>query len=252
MLPPGQCPSDFRSRAKTKAAYRFFDHPKVDLHTVLQAHYQATEQRLHSQPVVLAVQDTTTLNYTAHPLTEGLGPIGYRRDRGLGLILHETLAFSVQGTPLGLLDVQCWARDEQQFGKKKTRHQRPIEDKESYKWLKSYQKLAQFQARCPESTLVSVGDCEADIFELFELALRDPKAPRLLVRAFHNRALSGAQGHLWERLLQQPVSGMQSVAIPRQGKQPARVAELSVRFARVRLRPPGGKPHLKPLVSGRS
>lgn len=245
--PQGSVPQSFRSRAKTKAAYRFFDHPKVDLHTVLQAHYQATEQRLHSQPVVLAVQDTTTLNYTAHPLTEGLGPIGYRRDRGLGLILHETLAFSVQGTPLGLLDVQCWARDEQQFGKKKTRHQRPIEDKESYKWLKSYQKLAQFQARCPESTLVSVGDCEADIFELFELALRDPKAPRLLVRAFHNRALSGAQGHLWERLLQQPVSGMQSVAIPRQGKQPARVAELSVRFARVRLRPPGGKPHLKPL-----
>jgi len=42
--------------------------------------------------VILAVQDTTSLNYTAHPATENLGPIGYRKDRGLGLLLHNTTA----------------------------------------------------------------------------------------------------------------------------------------------------------------
>jgi hypothetical protein len=245
--PQGSVPQASQSRARTKAAYRFFDHPAIDMDSVLEPHYQATEQRLQTEAVVLAVQDTTSLNYTAHPLTEGLGPIGYRRDRGLGLMLHETLAFSVQGTPLGLVDVQCWARDGQQFGKKKTRHQRAIEEKESYKWLKSYKKLAEVQRRCPESTLVSVGDCEADIYELFELALRDPAGPRLLVRAFHNRALSGAQGHLWQALLQAPVSGVQPVSVPRQGQRAARVAQLSVRFARVRLKPPGDKPRLKEL-----
>jgi hypothetical protein len=245
--PQGSVPQASRSRARTKAAYRFFDHPAIDMDSVLKPHYQATEQRLRSEAVVLAVQDTTSLNYTAHPATEGLGPIGYRRDRGLGLMLHETLAFSVQGTPLGLVDVQCWARDGKQFGKKKTRHQRPIQEKESYKWLKSYQKLAEVQARCPESTLVSVGDCEADIYELFELALRDSKGPRLLVRAFHNRLLSDEQGHLWQALLQRPVSGVQPVAVPRQGQRAARVARLPVRFARVRLKPPGDKPQLKEL-----
>ena len=245
--PQGSVPQASQSRAKTKAAYRFFDHPGIDMDKVLEPHYQASVQRLQSEAVVLAVQDTTTLNYTAHPATEGLGPIGYRLDRGLGLILHETMAFSVQGTPLGLVDVQCWARDAKQFGKKKTRHQRPIEDKESYKWLKSYQKLAEVQQRCPESTLVSLGDCEADIYELFELALRDPAGPRLLVRASHNRALSGEQGHLWEALVQAEVSGVQQVAVPRKGKRPARVAHLAVRFARLRLKPPRDKRQLKEL-----
>lgn len=245
--PQGSVPQASQGRAKTKAAYRFFDHPRVHMQEVLEPHYHATEERLQREAVVLAVQDTTTLNYTAHPATEGLGPIGYRLDRGVGLILHETMAFNVQGTPLGLLDVQCWARDPKQFGQKKTRHQRPIEQKESYKWLKSYQKLAEVQRRCPKSTLVSVGDCEADIYELFELALRDAVGPKLLVRAFQNRALSGEQGHLRQALLQAELAGVLPVSVPRKGQRPARVAHMAVRFLRVRLKPPRDKPKLKEL-----
>jgi hypothetical protein len=92
-----------------------------------------------------------------------------------------------------------------------------------------------------------LGDCEADIFELFELALRDPHGPRLLVRAFQNRALIGEQGHLWEALSQTEVRGVQPVAVPRKGQRPARVAHMAVRFARVRLQPPGDKRQLKGL-----
>jgi hypothetical protein len=47
---------------------------------------------------------------------------------------------------LGFIDVQCWARDPGEFGKKALRQQVPIEDKESYKWLKSYQATAAVQA----------------------------------------------------------------------------------------------------------
>ncbi len=60
---------------------------------------------------MLAPQDTTTLNYTTHPMTEGLGPINNVNDKSVGLILHDTLAFTQEGTPLGILDAQCWARD---------------------------------------------------------------------------------------------------------------------------------------------
>jgi len=35
------------------------------------------------------------------------------------------VAFSLQGTPLGLLDVQCWARDEKEAGKRAKRHDLP-------------------------------------------------------------------------------------------------------------------------------
>ena len=47
-------------------------------------------------------------------------------------MLHDTMTFTPEGTPLGLLNVQCWARDPQQAGKKHRRHQLPIEQKEKH------------------------------------------------------------------------------------------------------------------------
>jgi len=49
---PQSCSGD---RAKTKAAYRLFDHPKVNMDAVLQSHYAATAARMAKQAVVLAV-----------------------------------------------------------------------------------------------------------------------------------------------------------------------------------------------------
>lgn len=115
--------------------------------TLLQPHYRATEARLRPETMVLAVQDTTSLNYSAHAATAGLGP-------------------------------QCWARDPADCGKKTLRHRLPIEEKESVKWLKSLRAVAAVQARCPSTTLVSVGDREADIYELFAEALAKPDRPK--------------------------------------------------------------------------
>jgi len=50
------------SVAKTKAAYRFFRNSNVDMQTVLRPHIESTIERLRSQAVILAVQDTTSLN----------------------------------------------------------------------------------------------------------------------------------------------------------------------------------------------
>lgn len=247
--PQASVPQACQTRAKTKAAYRFFDHPKMSMDNVLEQHYESTLSRVRQASVVLAVQDTTSLNYTAHPATENLGPIGYRPDRGIGLIVHDTLTFNPEGTPLGLLDVQCWARDAGDFGKKKRRHEVPIEDKESNKWLISFRKVAAAQRRCPETKLVSVGDREADIYELFELAFEEISAgPKLLVRASHDRLLGEGQGHLWEKVSGQEIAGIQEIQVLRRGNRPARVARLEVRFAQVTLNPPISKPDLKELT----
>ena len=48
--------------------------------------------------------------------------------------------------------------------------------------------------------LVSVGDREADVYQLFELALSDPLGPKLLIRAEQDRLLAEGQGHLWEKM----------------------------------------------------
>jgi hypothetical protein len=239
--PQANIPQACQTRAETKAAYRFMDHSETSMETILEPHYQATVARMSREAVILAVQDTTSLNYTAHPATENLGPIGYRQDRGIGLLLHNTMAFNREGTPLGLLDVQCWARDGADFGKKKRRHSLPIEEKESYKWLVSFRKVAEAQKQCPQSMVVSVGDREADIYELFELALSDPSGPRLLIRAEQDRLLAEGQGHLWNKMAQQEVAGIQEIHVPRQKNRPARVARLEVRFAKVTLKPPQRK-----------
>ncbi len=242
--PQANIPQACQNRAKTKAAYRFLEHDQTTLDTILAPHYAATVCRVHPKPVVLAVQDTTSLNYSAHPATEQLGPIGSRKEGILGLLLHDTLAFTPEGTPLGLLDVQCWARDPREFGKKHLRYGRAIEQKESHRWLRSFQQVAEAQRRCPQTLLVSVGDREADIYELLALAVRDPAGPKLLVRAERDRLVAEGHEHVWDRVAAQPLGGVQELGIPRRGKRPARVARLEVRYAQVRLQPPKRKRQL--------
>ena len=239
--PQSQIPQACQSRAATKAAYRFFQHPETTMDALLEPHIEATQHRIGKEKIVLAIQDTTSLNYSTHPATNDLGPIGSSPDGIVGLIVHDTMAFSLEGTPLGLVDVQCWARNGDQFGKKHQRKQRPIEQKESYKWLQSYRKTAEIQQHCPNTTLVSVGDREADIYELFHLGLEDPSGPKLLVRAEQNRLLADGQGHLWSMVEQQAPAGIQQLQVPRRSNRPARQAQLEIRFSRVTLQPPGGK-----------
>jgi len=243
--PQANLPQACGSRARTKAAYRLLDHQAVRMEEILKPHYQATAQRSAGQAVVLAVQDTTFLNYSTHPLTQGLGPIGTNRQPGLlGLVVHDTMVYNLERTPLGLIDAQCWARDPQQRGKAQRRRELPIEHKESAKWLRSFAAAARLQAACPHTTVVSVGDREADIYELFAQAESDAAGPKLLVRACRARVLADEQGPLWQHLSAQPRAGHSEVHVPRRGQRPARVAKVEIRFAPVQLRAPGNKPGL--------
>lgn len=246
--PQANVPQACQSRAKTKAAYRFFEHPETEMNVLLEPHYEATRQRVAAEKLVLAVQDTTSLNYSTHPATEGLGPIGSKEGSILGLWLHSTMTFDAEGTPLGLLDVQCWARDAARFGKRHQRRELPIEDKESLKWLKSFRRVAEVQKCLRATRLVVVGDRESDIYELLREALAEAQGPWLLIRAERDRLLAEGQEHLWRWVEQQPTAGIQELQVPRCGARPARVARLEVRFARVSLQPPNGKEQLGVLT----
>jgi hypothetical protein len=238
--PQAKIPQACQSRAKAKAAYRFFGHPETTMDVLLEPHRQATTRRMAEHRVVLCPQDTTSLNYSTHPATVDLGPIGSVEDI-IGLMVHDTMAFTAEGTPLGLIDVQWWARDPEEFGKKHERKQRPIEAKESVKWLKSFERVAEAQRDCPETMLVSIGDREADIYEFIHLALSEANGPKLLVRAEQDRLLAEGQGHLWSAVSAEPLAGYQAVRVPRRQSAPARDAHLEVRFAEVTLKPPQGK-----------
>ena len=244
--PQANIPQACGSRAKTKAAYRFFDHPKVSMRTILQGHYEATMRRAQQYPVVLAVQDTTDLNYSAHPQTEQLGPIADGKHGQVGLLVHDTMLYNLEGTPLGLLDVQCWVRDDEEMGQ--DRRDLPIEQKESSKWLHSFRAASALQAQCPQTQIVSMGDREADLYELFIAARDDPHQTKLLVRAFQDRRLAGAEKpFLWEQILGQEAVVSMKLKVPRKKKQPARTAIVEVRYQAVELPAPSRKRELGPV-----
>ena len=237
------------SMMAAKAAYRFLDNENVTLQSILQPHYEATEERLREHRLVLVAQDTTTLNYTTHHKTEGLGPIS---DKGQvhGLIVHDTLSFTPQGTPLGLLNVQWWAREG--ISGKKNHAAKPIEEKESMKWIESYRAVSAIQNRCRQTKLVVLTDREGDIHELFDEQRKTSHGADILVRAERTRKRKVAGGEaenphellLWTRMEAQPVIGTRELLVPPSEDRPARIALLEVRSLAVCLQPPKSKPHL--------
>lgn len=63
--------------AATKATYRFFDNDDVDTQAILAGHRRATLRRVQGHDLILVVQDTTQVDFTAHrDSVVGLGPAG--------------------------------------------------------------------------------------------------------------------------------------------------------------------------------
>jgi len=249
--PTANIPQACGSAMAAKAAYRFLDNEKIQWQAILEPHYAATEARVRDEPVVLVAQDTTTLNYSTHPHTQGLGPIGTQSEQVRGLMVHDTMAFSAQGVPLGLLNLQCWAREG--IGSRAARHSLPIEEKESFKWIESYQAVSAVQARARNTQMVVMADREADLHEVFAAQANTPHGAQLLIRAerSRNRQVIGedeTHASLWCTLTQQPVIGTREILIPPSEQRAARQATLEVRSASVTLKPPQRSPHLAPVA----
>lgn len=88
--------------SQSKAAYRFWDNKKVDASAIVTAHQASTYERTNTEQIVLAIQDTTDLDFTHHPHTTGLGYL--EAEYLQGLKVHTTLAVSTAGVPLGVLN----------------------------------------------------------------------------------------------------------------------------------------------------
>jgi hypothetical protein len=240
--PTANIPQASGSRAKTKAVYRFCAHEGATMDAILAPHYESTLSRVAKEKIVLAIQDTTALCYNTHPATEDLGPItNVGATETLGLLLHSTFMLNLAGTPLGLLNVQCWARDPEQYGQCREREHLPTAEKESRKWLVGYKATAQAQRRLQDTKIVNVADREADVFELFVLARRSDQEPDLVIRATHPRKIqlaSAEEVSVWDHVKSLPSMGQLPLTVPKRGSRPGRQTTLSVRFAEVRVCPP--------------
>ena len=153
-----------------KAAYRFFDNENVSSQKILEPHWQRTVERMRAHERVFAIQDTTYLDSTDHPSTQGLGPIGTKSQKRQGLVKHTTLVVSASGVPLGCLTDKVWVRD---ASDKRDSKAKPLQERESYKWIEA---LSQTHTRTPEGVeVITVCDREAHLQVHFvQTTLRPP------------------------------------------------------------------------------
>lgn len=249
--PSASLPEATGDWAALKASYRFFDNDHVEESDILHSHVLSTYKRMRQVPLALAIQDTSLLDYTAHSQTSGMGPLASAYQHGL--LMHSTLAVTPESVPLGLLGQSVWARDTnictEQGEYKRGKHKgKPIEDKESIKWINGMDAAIAARKMCPDTHIVDVADREADVYDLF--IHERPVGVDILIRAAWDRAVEGEEKYLWKAMATAPVAATITVRVPkRKGlparknqkarpEQAAREATLEVRYKLVKLRPP--------------
>lgn len=229
-------PAACATPAATKAAYRFLASDAIDAAAVLAAHIAASSERVRAEATILALQDTTTLDFTAHAALAGAGPLAHPARSGL--LVHSVLAATTEGVPLGLLHQHAWTRDPETVGQRHTRRQRPTAEKESQRWLDA--QAATQAVVAAGACVLTVADREADIFDLF--ALPRPARCDLLIRATHNRCVGEETRYLWDAVQRAPVGEVVPVAVGRRADRPPREAWLTLRWTTVTLLPPRNRP----------
>ncbi len=230
--PEASVPQASETWAETKATYDFWDSPYITPSMIRQGHIDATVERIVQQEVVLAIQDTTELNYTSHKALSGIGYLDSKYAQGLKV--HSVFTVSAQGVPLGIIEQQVWARNEVELGKAELRKQKSTADKESQKWLDG---LKLTDSIIPQSVrVVTIADREADIYDLFACSRRP--GSDFLIRATQNRCLDGSEQHLWETLSSQKSQGTMTVEVNRSITQPQRTATLHIRYTTITIAPP--------------
>lgn len=249
--PGASIPQASASWAATKGCYRLIESGKITAQDVLASHGDATARRIESsdERVLLVAQDTTSLNFSTRPNTTGLGSIRHKTKTVHGIFVHESLCVGAQsGNVFGLLGAEIWARDSSpmEAAPAGARNRKPIEEKESYRWLQSWRKADKLYHRFGgQRRVVSVADREGDIYDAFALCLQSKAAngggADLLVRSQHNRKRSDGQeteSGSWEHVDRLPAAGSIQVAVPRSAGKPARSATLELRYARLELKAP--------------
>jgi hypothetical protein len=233
--PEYSLPNQMQSWASLTGAYRLLNNPKVTMSALLAPHCSQTLASARQQPTVLWVEDTSELDFTHHPSTTGLGPIG--DGRGRGLLLHSTLAvIPIQRQVLGLGHVQVVLR--QPKVKPRPNWTR---SPEGMVWVQSARAIGR---PAPSGIWVHVSDSGSDNFEYFATCRQFDK--HFLVRVFQNRVLK------WEADEQEAACKLKDYArqLPPQPeseyvihltatrKQPARNARVVLSWSVLEIPPP--------------
>lgn len=242
--PSVSIPKACNSQAATKATYRFFSNDIVKAKSIRDGYRASTIERIIEQgenSTILFPTDATNIVYTSHKKLNGIGVLRNQNARGLNL--HTTLAVTENEVVLGSIDQHCWGRKPEDLGRRRRKETRPIEEKETYRWLESFRAA---QEALPDNARgIYLGDRGADIYELF-LEPRNPNM-HLLIRANYNRPLTNSPDRLFEELEKTSAAGITEVVINRSRERKERTAKLEIRYKKVTIKAPLHKNKLSPV-----
>jgi hypothetical protein len=250
--------------AETKAAYRFFDNDKTTAAKVLEPHRDATLERIRAHKLVIVAQDTTEIELQRERERVG-GPLS--DETRWGIYTHPLLALTPERVPLGVVETAIWSRDPVEFAKSQAekrlaRKAKPIEQKESVRWLKGYQSACALAVQAPQTTIVAVSDSEGDIYECLQAGSEarsdagseagEERRAEYIVRGCQDRAVLEEECPLiMGTLACRRILGTMTIQVSkrkastgdktkkRKQAREAREAHVTVRAARVLLRGPG-------------
>ena len=244
--------------ANTRAAYRFFSNERVTEADILAGHFLSTRNRMvRHDGLVLMLHDTTEFTYQREKpeaigitksVNSGWDKAGRLRSHTLcGIMMHSSLAVSVDGLPLGLAAAKFWTRGKFKGTaalKRKSNPTRvPIEQKESIRWLDNLRQSTQLvddPGRC-----VHIGDRESDIYELFCTA--QGIGTHFLIRTCVDR-LAGDGGHtISNEMAEVMVNGLHQIDVKDSNGNQDR-ATLEIRYSKIRVLPPIGKQKRYPAL----
>jgi len=154
--------------------------------SILEPHVAATRSRCTQVGTVFVAHDSTEFRFSSQ--REGLGRVA--GDETHGFLGRFALAVSAATrAPLGILGLEAVFR-ERGSRKPGKRERRPLDEKESRRWLDPVRRVAADIG--DDTTAVHVMDLEADAYELLA-AMRDEKHRRARPLA-RRRILSPADG----------------------------------------------------------
>ena len=233
------------------AGYRLLHSEHLDMQKILAPHRQAMMRRANAcSGDFLLVQDTTELDFSSHKALVGSGPISDKSRRGF--FLHNRLLVAEdEALVLGVYSAQTWARDDEEHGKGQFRKVRPIEEKESMRWLEGYDDACALVAELPGRKVIMLADRECDIYEIYVRWQEKAQQARadFIVRACRDRLLANEE-HLFEKLQSAPLLGGFDLEVSRKEQtvkvkgnsrrhvRQKRLAKIEVRACSVRPHPP--------------
>ena len=242
--PSASIPEACGSLAAAKAAYRFFSNDAVEAKKIRNGYCKATIEKMVEQGenvTFLFKADATNIVFSSHKKLAGIGVLRNQNARGLNL--HTTLVSTENEVTLGIVDQYCWSRKPEDYGKRAERSKKPIEEKESFRWIESFRAS---QKSLPSNAKgIFIADRGADIYELF-LEPRNQNM-HILIRALHNRALTDSSEKMFQDLEKTDCVGTVKVLINRSGERKERTAELEIRYKKISINSPINKPGLSPI-----